>query len=56
VPFGNPTAVRGGERADLADPSIVQPWDSTPKTDPEKLNLNPIAVQMATLLGVTPKR
>jgi phospholipid/cholesterol/gamma-HCH transport system substrate-binding protein len=56
VPFGNPTAVRGGERADLADPSIVQPWDSNPKTDPEKLNLNPIAVQMATLLGVTPKR
>ncbi|WP_406233567.1 MCE family protein [Nocardia sp. NBC_01009] len=56
VPFGNPTAVRGGARADLADPSIVQPWDSNPKTDPEKLNLNPIAVQMATLLGVTPKR
>ncbi|MFI6368849.1 MCE family protein [Nocardia sp. NPDC050630] len=56
VPFGNPTAVRGGLRADLADPSIVQPWDSNPKTDPEKLNLNPIAVQMATLLGVTPKR
>ncbi|WP_433731004.1 MCE family protein [Nocardia sp. CA-129566] len=56
VPFGNPTAVRGGMRADLADPSITQPWDSTPKTDPEKLNLNPIAVQMATLLGVTPKR
>ncbi|MEV6135125.1 MCE family protein [Nocardia sp. NPDC051990] len=56
VPFGNPTAVRGGMRADLADPSIAQPWDATPKTDPEKLNLNPIAVQMATLLGVTPKR
>ncbi|MEU7634183.1 MlaD family protein [Nocardia sp. NPDC049220] len=56
VPFGNPTAVRGGERADLADPSIVQPWDSNPKTDPDKLNLNPIAVQLATLLGVTPKR
>ncbi|WP_327110364.1 MCE family protein [Nocardia sp. NBC_01730] len=56
VPFGNPTAVRGGERAAFADPSIVQPWDSNPKTDPEKLNLNPIAVQMATLLGVTPKR
>ncbi|MEV5839954.1 MlaD family protein [Nocardia sp. NPDC052112] len=56
VPFGNPTAVRGGLRADLADPSIVQPWDANPKTDPEKLNLNPIAVQMATLLGVTPKR
>lgn len=56
VPFGNPTAVRGGARADLADPAIVQPWDDNPKTDPDKLNLNPIAVQVATLLGVTPKR
>ncbi|MFI9510582.1 MCE family protein [Nocardia sp. NPDC052566] len=56
VPFGNPSAVRGGLRADLADPNIVQPWDSNPKTDPEKLNLNPIAVQLATLMGVTPKR
>ncbi|BDT94028.1 ABC transporter substrate-binding protein [Nocardia sputorum] len=56
VPFGNPTAVRGGERAELADPAIVQPWDSNPKTDPEKLNLNPVAVQLSTLLGVTPKR
>ncbi|WP_159841740.1 MCE family protein [Nocardia sp. CY41] len=56
VPFGNPTAVRGGERAELADPAIVQPWDSNPKTDPEKLNLTPVAVQLSTLLGVTPKR
>ncbi|RJO76500.1 MCE family protein [Nocardia panacis] len=56
VPFGNPTAVRGGARAELADPSIVQPWDSVPKTDPEKLNLSPIAIQLATLMGVTPKR
>nr|WP_221333294.1 MCE family protein [Nocardia transvalensis] len=56
VPFGNPTAVRGGERADLADPSVQQPWDSTPKTDPEKLNLNPVAAQLAPLIGVTPKR
>ncbi|MBH0778400.1 MCE family protein [Nocardia bovistercoris] len=56
VPQGNPSAVRGGARADTADPSIPQPWDDVPKTDPEKLNLNPIAVQMATLLGVTPKR
>ncbi|WP_194816071.1 MCE family protein [Nocardia sp. XZ_19_385] len=55
VPFGNPTAVRGGLRAELADPAIVQPWDKTPKTDPPKLNLNPIAVQLATLMGVTPK-
>ncbi|NEW53155.1 MCE family protein [Nocardia cyriacigeorgica] len=56
VPFGNPTAVRGGERADLADPAIVQPWDDNPKVDPDKLNLTPIAVQLSTLLGVTPKR
>ncbi|MGV9743275.1 MCE family protein [Nocardia farcinica] len=56
VPFGNPTAVRGGERAELADPSVPQPWDGKPKTDPDKLNLNPVAVQLATLLGVTPKR
>ncbi|WP_280377505.1 MlaD family protein [Nocardia wallacei] len=56
VPFGNPTAVRGGERADLADPSIPQPWDATPKTDPDKLNLNPVAAQLAPLIGVTPKR
>ncbi|WP_328438657.1 MlaD family protein [Nocardia puris] len=56
VPFGNPTAVRGGERAELADPAITQPWDANPKTDPEKLNLTPVAVQLATLMGVTPKR
>lgn len=56
VPFGNPTAVRGGERADLADPLITQPWDDNPKVDPDKLNLTPIAVQISTLLGVTPKR
>ncbi|QIS06393.1 MCE family protein [Nocardia brasiliensis] len=56
VPQGNPTAVRGGERAGLADPNIVQPWDNVPKTDPERLDLSPIAVQMATLMGVTPKR
>lgn len=56
VPFGNPTNVRGGARAPYADPSIPQPWDDNPKTDPEKLNLSPVAIQMATLLGVTPKR
>ncbi len=56
VPQGNPSAVRGGARADTADPAVPQPWDDVPKTDPESLNLNPIAVQMATLLGVTPKR
>lgn len=56
VPFGNPTSVRGGARAELADPSIAQPWDNNPKTDPDKLDMNPIAVQLATLMGVTPKR
>ncbi|MFC9896636.1 MCE family protein [Nocardia sp. NPDC127579] len=56
VPFGNPTAVRGGLRAELADPMIAQPWDRNPKVDPPKLNLNPIAAQLATLMGVTPKR
>ncbi|NKY48598.1 MCE family protein [Nocardia vermiculata] len=55
VPFGSPTDVRGGARAQYADPSVPQPWDSTPKTDPDKLNLSPLAIQMATLLGVTPK-
>ena len=55
VPFGNPTDVRGGERANLADPSVPQPWDSTPKTDPDKLNLNPLAAQLAPLIGITPK-
>ncbi|MEV5652810.1 MlaD family protein [Nocardia sp. NPDC052254] len=56
VPFGSPTDVRGGARAQYADPSVPQPWDSTPKTDPDKLNLNPVATQLATLIGVTPKR
>ncbi|MBF6183071.1 MCE family protein [Nocardia otitidiscaviarum] len=56
VPQGNPTAVRGGERAEFADPSVPQPWDDNPKVDPDKLNLNPVATQLATLLGVTPKR
>ncbi|MFF0489702.1 MCE family protein [Nocardia sp. NPDC003482] len=56
VPQGNPTAVRGGARAELADPSIPQPWDGKPKTDPDRLDLSPVAVQLATLMGVTPKR
>ncbi len=56
VPFGSPTDVRGGARAQYADPSVPQPWDSTPKTDPDKLNLSPVAIQLATLIGVTPKR
>ncbi len=56
TPQGNPADVRGGARADLADPNVHQPWDSKPKTDPDRLNLNPIATQMAALIGVTPKR
>ncbi|GAA4683093.1 MCE family protein [Gordonia humi] len=52
VPTGNPTAVRGANNADLANPDFVQPWDDTPKKDPDKLNLNPIATQLARLMGV----
>ena len=55
VPFGNPTSVRGAERAQYANPAYPQPWDSTPKKDPDKLNLNPLARQLAALLGVRPK-
>ena len=54
VPFGNPTSVRGAARSVYADPSTPQPWDNVPKKDPDKLNLNPIATQMAALLGVRP--
>ncbi|MEV0356742.1 MlaD family protein [Nocardia sp. NPDC050697] len=56
VPFGNPTNVRGGARSPYADPSVPQPWDANPKVDPARLDLSPVAIQMATLLGVTPKR
>lgn len=55
VPQGNPTDVRGGARAELADPALRQPWDSTPKTMPDTLNLQPLASQLAPLLGVTTK-
>ncbi|MEV6070484.1 MlaD family protein [Nocardia sp. NPDC052001] len=56
VPQGSETAVRGGAHAETADPSVPQPWDDKPKYDPEKLNLNPVANQLATLMGVTTKR
>ncbi|RVW10222.1 MCE family protein [Prescottella agglutinans] len=56
VEQGNPTGVRSAERIVYADPRTPQPWDSTPKTDPDKLNLNPIATQIATLMGVVPVR
>ncbi|MEP9390894.1 MCE family protein [Gordonia sp. VNQ95] len=54
VPFGNPTGVRSAQRVEYANPDTVQPWDSTPKKDPDKLNLNPLATQLAYLLGVRP--
>lgn len=54
VPLGNPTGVRSADRIIYADPETPQPWDSTPKVDPDKLNLNPIATQLATLMGVVP--
>ena len=52
VPTGSPTAVRGANNADLANPAFVQPWDGKPKVDPDKLNLNPIATQLARIMGV----
>ncbi|MTE16469.1 MCE family protein [Nocardia aurantiaca] len=55
VPQGSETDVRGANRAELADPSVGQPWDDKPKYDPDKLNLNPVATQLATLMGITPK-
>ncbi|MCH5644219.1 MULTISPECIES: MCE family protein [unclassified Gordonia (in: high G+C Gram-positive bacteria)] len=55
VPFGNPTGVRGAERAKYSNPAYPQPWDKTPKKDPDKLNLNPLATQLAILLGVHQK-
>ncbi|MGV9712185.1 MCE family protein [Gordonia sp. NPDC003424] len=55
VPVGNPTGVRSANRAQLANPAYPQPWDNTPKKDPDKLNLNPLARQLAFLLGVRPK-
>ncbi|MCF8612034.1 MCE family protein [Gordonia sp. HY285] len=55
VPVGNPTGVRSADRAALSNPDFVQPWDNKPKADPDKLNLNPIATQLATLMGVHAK-
>lgn len=55
VPQGSVTGVRSASRIQFADPAIPQPWDNKPKVDPDKLNLNPIATQLAPLLGVTPK-
>ncbi|GAA3951727.1 MlaD family protein [Gordonia caeni] len=56
VAVGNPTGVRSANRAALANPEIAQPWDNTPKKDPDKLNLNPLAMQLAWLQGVHPTK
>ncbi|SNT43314.1 MCE family protein [Rhodococcoides kyotonense] len=55
TPQGSVTGVRSSNRIVFADPETPQPWDSIPKVDPDKLNLNPIATQLAPLIGVTPK-
>ncbi|MEZ5210009.1 MCE family protein [Gordonia sp. (in: high G+C Gram-positive bacteria)] len=55
VPVGNPTGVRSADRAALANPAYPQPWDSTPKKMPDTLNLNPLAQQLALLMGVAQK-
>ncbi len=53
TPHGSVTGVRSANRIVFADPETVQPWDDKPKVDPDKLNLNPIATQLAPLIGVT---
>ncbi len=55
APQGSVTGVRSANRIVFADPNTIQPWDFKPKKDPDRLNLNPIATQLAPLLGVTPK-
>ncbi|PQP20507.1 MlaD family protein [Rhodococcus opacus] len=54
APQGSLTGVRSANRIVFGDPATVQPWDSKPKKDPNRLDLNPIANQLAPLLGVTP--
>ncbi|GAC56550.1 Mce family protein [Gordonia hirsuta DSM 44140 = NBRC 16056] len=56
VAVGNPTGVRSANRAKLANPDYPQPWDNTLKKDPDKLNLNPLATQLAWLTGVHPTK
>lgn len=55
TPQGSITGVRSASRIVYADPQTPQPWDNKPKVDPDKLNLNPIATQLAPLIGVTPR-
>ncbi|MFT3900708.1 MAG: MlaD family protein [Gordonia sp. (in: high G+C Gram-positive bacteria)] len=52
VPQGSPTSVRGAARAPLANPNIPQPWDNKPKKDPDRMDLSPLAHQLAWLMGV----
>ncbi|WHU45473.1 MCE family protein [Gordonia sp. L191] len=54
VPQGNPTGVRSAARTVYANPNTPQPWDSTPKKDPDRLDLTPLARQLAALMGVRP--
>ncbi|BCN77394.1 MCE family protein [Rhodococcus hoagii] len=56
APQGSVTGVRSAERAALADPNVAQPWDDKPKVAPDALNLNPIATQLATVMGLVPPR
>lgn len=55
APLGSATGVRSANRIAYADPATPQPWDDDPKVAPDALNLNPVATQMALLLGVTPR-
>ncbi|MFT4201083.1 MAG: mammalian cell entry protein, partial [Gordonia sp. (in: high G+C Gram-positive bacteria)] len=52
----SPTGVRGAARASLANPHIAQPWDNKPKKDPDRLDLNPLAWQLAWLMGIHPTK
>jgi phospholipid/cholesterol/gamma-HCH transport system substrate-binding protein len=54
VPQGSVSDVRGGARAELADPALTQPWDDKPKVMPDTVDLNPVANQIATLIGAHP--
>ena len=53
VSQGNPTGVKGAQNAKYALASTPQPWDRIPKKDPDKLDLTPVAAQIAALLGIT---
>ncbi|ORI23942.1 MCE family protein [Rhodococcus sp. 1168] len=55
TPQGSITGVRSSNRIVFADPATPQPWDLKPKVDPDKLNLNPIATQLAPVVGASPK-